>query len=79
MVTLRNETQIRTYTACAPWRLIYGTAKQVGRSMSTVISINQARTFGPEFRRLANALSVLCPRVSQEKRLLDAMLLAVPR
>ena len=47
--------------------------------MSTVISINQARTFGPEFRRLANALSVLYPRVSQEKRLLDAMLLAVPR
>ena len=34
---------------------------------------------GPEFLRLANALSALYPRSSQEKRLLDAMLLAVPR
>ncbi len=34
---------------------------------------------GPEFLRLANALSALYPRVSEEKRLVDAMLLAVPR
>ncbi len=34
---------------------------------------------GPEFLRLANALSALYPVGSQEKRLLDAMLLAVPR
>ena len=34
---------------------------------------------GPEFLRLANAMSALYPRESQEKRLLDAMLLAVPR
>ena len=34
---------------------------------------------GPEFLRLANALSALYPRGSLEKRLLDAMLLAVPR
>ena len=34
---------------------------------------------GPEFLRLANALSALYPRGSQEKRLLDAMLLVVPR
>ncbi|MBW2309254.1 MAG: hypothetical protein JRG73_20215 [Deltaproteobacteria bacterium] len=34
---------------------------------------------GPEFLRLANALSALYPRGSEEKRLLDAMLLAVPR
>ena len=34
---------------------------------------------GPEFLRLSNALSALYPRESQEKRLLDAMLLAVPR
>ena len=34
---------------------------------------------GPEFLRLANALSALYPRGSQEKRLLDTMLLAVPR
>ncbi len=34
---------------------------------------------GPEFLRLANALSALYPKQSEEKRLLDAMLLAVPR
>lgn len=34
---------------------------------------------GPDFMRLANALSALYPRDSEEKRLLDAMLLAVPR
>ena len=34
---------------------------------------------GPDFLRLANALSALYPRGSQEKRLLDAMLLAVSR
>nr|MDA8161935.1 hypothetical protein [Desulfobacteraceae bacterium] len=34
---------------------------------------------GPDFLRLANALSALYPRGSEEKRLLDAMLLAVPR
>ena len=32
-----------------------------------------------DFLRLANALSALYPRGSQEKRLLDATLLAVPR
>ena len=34
---------------------------------------------GPAFLRLANALSALYPKGSEEKRLLDAMLLAVPR
>lgn len=34
---------------------------------------------GPDFVRLANALSALYPKESEEKRLLDAMLLAVPR
>ena len=34
---------------------------------------------GPDFLRLANALSALYPKESKEKRLLDAMLLAVPR
>lgn len=33
----------------------------------------------PDFLRLANALSALYPIESEEKRLLDAMLLAVPR
>jgi putative DNA methylase len=34
---------------------------------------------GSDFLRLANALSALYPKDSEEKRLLDAMLLAVPR
>jgi len=34
---------------------------------------------GPDFLRLANALSALYPRWSREKRLLDAMILVVPR
>ena len=34
---------------------------------------------GPKFIRLANALSALYPRGSQEKRMLDAMLFAVPQ
>jgi putative DNA methylase len=34
---------------------------------------------GPDFIRLANALSALYPKTSEEKRLLDAMLLAMPR
>jgi adenine-specific DNA methylase/REP element-mobilizing transposase RayT len=34
---------------------------------------------GPEFLRLANALSALYPKDSDEKRLLDAMLLAAPK
>ena len=34
---------------------------------------------GPDFLRLANSLSALYPKDSEEKRLLDAMLLAVPK
>ena len=34
---------------------------------------------GPEFERLANALAALYPKGSEEKRLLDAVLVAVPR
>jgi putative DNA methylase len=34
---------------------------------------------GPDFLRLANALSALYPKESEEKRLVDAMLLALPR
>ena len=33
--------------------------------MSKVVSINQAQPLGPEFLRLANALSALYPRGSQ--------------
>ena len=46
-------------------------------ALATLIETEQSR--GPDFLRLSNALSALYPRESQEKRLLDAMLLAVPR
>ncbi len=50
-----------------------------GRSnaLRTLLRFEQER--GPDFLRLANALSALYPKGSEEKRLLDAMLLAVPR
>ena len=46
-------------------------------ALRTLIGAEQDR--GPDFLRLANALSALYTRGSEEKRLLDAMLLAVPR
>ena len=46
-------------------------------ALRALIAAEQDR--GPDFLRLANALSALYPRGSHEKRLLDAMLLAVPR
>jgi putative DNA methylase len=46
-------------------------------ALRALIKAEQER--GPDFLRLANALSALYPKNSEEKRLLDAMLLAVPR
>ena len=46
-------------------------------ALRALIGAEQDRS--PDFVRLANALSALYPRGSQEKRLLDAMLLAVPQ
>ena len=46
-------------------------------ALRTLIAAEQDR--GPDFLRLANALSALYPRGSNEKRLLDAMLLVLPR
>ena len=46
-------------------------------ALRALIQAEQDR--GSDFLRLANALSALYPRESEEKRLLDAMLLAVPR
>jgi putative DNA methylase len=46
-------------------------------ALRTLLRTEQDR--GPDFLRLANALSALYPKGSEEKRLVDAMLLAVPR
>lgn len=50
-----------------------------GRTNALRALLKTEQERGPDFLRLANALSALYPRDSEEKRLLDAMLLAVPR
>jgi hypothetical protein len=41
--------------------------------------IKASKPRGSDFLRMANALSALYPAGSEEKRLLDAMLLVLPR
>jgi len=50
-----------------------------GRANALRALIKSEQDRGPDFLRLANALSALYPSGSEEKRLVDAMLLAVPR
>lgn len=50
-----------------------------GRTNALRALLQAEQIRGPDFLRLANALSALYPKESEEKRLLDAMLLAVPR
>jgi len=50
-----------------------------GRANALRALLKSEQDRGPEFLRLANALSALYPKGSEEKRLIDAMLLAVPR
>jgi putative DNA methylase len=46
-------------------------------ALRALLTADQDRS--PDFLRLANSLSALYPKESEEKRLLDAMLLAAPR
>jgi putative DNA methylase len=50
-----------------------------GQANALRMLIKAEQDRGSDFLRLANALSALYPSGSEEKRLLDAMLLAVPR
>lgn len=50
-----------------------------GRTNALRAHLKAEQERGPDFLRLANALSALYPQGSEEKRLLDAMLLALPR
>ena len=50
-----------------------------GRANALRALLKSEQERGPDFLRLANALSALYPKDSEEKRLLDAMLLATPR
>jgi putative DNA methylase len=53
--------------------------QRAGRTQALRALLGAEQDRGPDFLRLANALSALYPKGSEEKRLLDAMLLAVPR
>jgi putative DNA methylase len=50
-----------------------------GRTNALRALLKAEQERGPDFIRLANAFSALYPKGSEEKRLIDAMLLAVPR
>jgi adenine-specific DNA methylase len=50
-----------------------------GQANALRVLLRTEQQRNPDFLRLANALSALYPKDSEEKRLLDAMLLAVPR
>ena len=50
-----------------------------GRTNALRALLKAEQERGPDFLRLANAFSALYPKGSKEKRLIDAMLLAVPR
>jgi len=53
--------------------------QKAGRTNALRALLKAEQQRSPDFIRLANALSALYPKNSEEKRLLDAMLLAVPR
>jgi putative DNA methylase len=53
--------------------------QRAGRANALRALLSAEQDRGPDFLRLANALSALYPKESEEKRLLDAMLLAVAR
>ena len=77
---LASDAELQTLDATALDRVHAAMLLQVSghaNALRALIAAEQDR--GPDFLRLANALSALYPRGSQEKRLLDAMLLAVPR
>jgi hypothetical protein len=50
-----------------------------GRANALRALLRAEQERGADFFRLANALSALYPRESEEKRLLDAVLVGVPR
>jgi hypothetical protein len=50
-----------------------------GRSNALRALLAAEMSRSPDFLRLANALAVLYPKGSEEKRLVEAMLLAAPK
>jgi hypothetical protein len=72
---LRTNTEATTLDRVHAAMLLQASGRTNG--LRALLKAEQDR--GPDFLRLANALSALYPKQSEEKRLLDAMLLAVPR
>ncbi len=62
-----------------PWYKTSPRLQAGGRTNTLRALLKSEPERGPDCLRLANALSALYPKGSEEKRLLDAMLLAVPR
>ena len=77
---LDGEVELHSLEATTLDRVHSGMLLQSGGHSNALRKLIDAeQDHGPDFLRLANALSALYPRGSEEKRLLDAMLLAVPK
>jgi hypothetical protein len=74
-IEFNKEKQVTTLDYLHAAMLLQASGKTNG--LRQLIKTEQDR--GPDFLRLSNALSALYPAASEEKRLLDAMLLAIPR
>ena len=59
------------------WYKIATPCKELGEGR--ISRIKPKQNCGPDFLHLANAPSVLYPKIGEEKCLMDAMLLAAPR
>lgn len=79
MPTPRDRLTLNVPTATLDRVHIAMLLQSAGKSNALRTMLKAETDRGPDFLRLANALSALYPKDSEEKRLLDAMLLAVPR
>ncbi len=73
--SLTSQRQVTTLDRVHAAMLLQSSGR--ANALRALLKAEQER--GPDFLRLANALSALYPKDSEEKRLLDAMLLAIPR
>ena len=78
---VREEAETRTPDAATTLDRVHAAMllQASGRSQALRALLKAEQDRGPDFLRLANALSALYPPAGEEKRLLDAMLLAAPR
>ncbi len=78
---VREEAETRTPDAATTLDRVHAAMllQASGRSRALRALLKAEQDRGPDFLRLANALSALYPPAGEEKRLLDAMLLAAPR